>query len=511
MSDKIMYIPLDERPCNYDYPNMIYNISLDNLLRPPKSILGHKKRAANVQQLHRWIMDNIKDVSHLVLSIDMLVFGGILPSRIHHLKKDKMFSRLSLIKDIKEKNPEIKIMAFNLITRVPAYNSSDEEPDYYDNYGADIFKFGYYSDLIEQNLADQSQKEKFADVKENIPNKIMKDYLKRRNKNHSLNKKVIDYVENEYIDFLIFPMDDNSKYGFSAKERRKIIKKVKDKELLNNIYSYPGADEVGSILTIRAFLDKNNYRPKVYVKYSSERGKTITPYLEDRPLEQTVKYQILAANGLVIDSPKKSDYILFVNTPTEGTMNSIEGWESILNKEDMIDPSRNLHDFIESIKYYLKKGKTVSIADVAVLNGADDYLLQMLKNNQLLDKISAYAGWNTSSNSLGTTIAHTNILNYYQQNNGLTKEQKEYSKRFLFLRYLEDWGYQHSIRANLTANLDQYGLNYFDLKDKNKLISNKVKESLNKFKDNNLKCFNYDFSVEMPWNRMFEVKIEIDK
>ena len=511
MTDKIMYIPLDERPCNYQYPEMIYDITEDKLMKPPLTLLGNKKKAADVEKLHNWILDNIQDVSYLVLSIDMLVYGGILPSRIHQLELDKMFNRLALLKEIKSKNPNLKIFAFNLITRVPSYNSSDEEPEYYEEYGARIFKYGYLQDLINQNLADEKQKKEFAQIQTAIPNNIISDYLNRRDKNHNLNKKVIDYVKDDLIDFLVFPMDDNSEYGFSSMERTKIIDKINDKNLLNQIYSYPGADEVGSILTARAFLDKNNFKPKVFINYSAERGKTIIPYLEDRPLEQTVQYQILAANGIVVDTPQEADYILMVNTPTEGTMNSIEGWESILNKEDIIDPSRNLHSFIQSIKYYLSKDKLVSIADVAVLNGSDDYLMQLLKDNDLLDKISAYGGWNTSANSIGTTVAHSNIMSFYKNQNNLSEKRTEISNRFLFLKYLEDWGYQHKIRADLTAQLDDYDLNYFDLKDKEAMISNQVKESLDKFKQENLNSFDYTFSLEMPWNRMFEVKIEIDK
>ena len=206
MSDKIMYIPLDERPCNYQYPEMIYDIAEDKLIQPPLKLLGNKKQPADVDKLHNWIINNIQDVSYLVLSIDMLVYGGILPSRIHQLDLEKMFERLSLVKEIKSKNPDLKIFAFNLITRVPSYNSSDEEPEYYEEYGADIFKYGYYSDLIEQNLADQSQKDKFAEIKDHIPDEIMDDYLNRRSKNHNLNKKVIDYVDKDLFDFLILAL-----------------------------------------------------------------------------------------------------------------------------------------------------------------------------------------------------------------------------------------------------------------------------------------------------------------
>ena len=168
MSDKIMFIPLDERPCNYNYPEMIYNITLDNLIKPPISILGNKKEPANVNKLQEWILKNLEGVSHLILSIDMLVYGGIIPSRIHQLQEKEIINRLQFIEIIKNINPDLKIFAYNLITRVPSYNSDDEEPDYYEYYGANISKYGYYSDLIEQELVDENQKQEFEEIKDEI-------------------------------------------------------------------------------------------------------------------------------------------------------------------------------------------------------------------------------------------------------------------------------------------------------------------------------------------------------
>ena len=44
---KILYIPLDERPCNWAYPQMIARLSPEiELVVPPLDLLGQKKQAA---------------------------------------------------------------------------------------------------------------------------------------------------------------------------------------------------------------------------------------------------------------------------------------------------------------------------------------------------------------------------------------------------------------------------------------------------------------------------------
>ena len=82
---KIMFIPLDERPCNYNFANfMLEGGDLLELISPPLDILGHKKTPANHEKLQEFMLKNIEDCYGLIVSIDMLLYGGIVPSRLHN-------------------------------------------------------------------------------------------------------------------------------------------------------------------------------------------------------------------------------------------------------------------------------------------------------------------------------------------------------------------------------------------------------------------------------------------
>jgi len=509
MKPKIMYIPLDERPCNYSYPKEIMNISNVPIVLPPFSIMGEKKKPANINKLQEWILNNIDDISHLILSIDMFLYGGIVPSRLHKQKVETLKNKLELLEKIKERNPKLKIYAYNLIMRVPSYNSSDEEPDYYEKYGEKIFEYGALLDKLDREKINKDENEKIRTLEESIPTKFLNDYLNRRSINHEINLEMTKLIKDEIIDFLIIPMDDNSEYSFSSKERRKITNYIQENEIMDKIYSYPGADEVGSILVARSFSDIYSYKPKVFIRYSSEKGKNIIPRLEDRPLSESVKYQVIAAGGITVDNSQIADYILMVNPPSETTIKEVDGWHSLINRPEINDPERNLHDFIKSCKSYINSGFNCAIADVAMVNGSDPVLMKLLKKNRLLDEILSYGGWNTSSNTLGTVVAHAQIVSFFININQFNKKRMEKSKKFLYLRYLEDWGYQHKIRTEISNDLENYSLNYFDLGNKGDLISKKIKKNLIDFSNENLKEFNYDFEVYMPWNRMFEVGITI--
>ena len=72
----------------------------------------------------------------------MLLYGGIVPSRLHHLSEETLTRRLNVLEEIRKSNPALKIYAFSLIMRCPSYSSADEEPDYYETCGREIFLYG---------------------------------------------------------------------------------------------------------------------------------------------------------------------------------------------------------------------------------------------------------------------------------------------------------------------------------------------------------------------------------
>ncbi|HBT59503.1 MAG TPA: hypothetical protein DEA45_01610, partial [Acholeplasmataceae bacterium] len=146
--------------------------------------------------------------------------------------------------------------------------------------------------------------------------------------------------------------------------------------------------------------------------------------------------------------------------------------------------------------------KKVIIADVAYANGGDLNLLKLLRQKDLLMKISAYAGWNTSSNTLGTCIPQ-GMFDYLYPNR---KENLD----FLGLRYVEDFGYCSVVRSKVSQTLSLPN-HYFLLDGKKGNVVNQIKEELQTFINDQL---NGRFTITIndiysPWNRMFETGLDV--
>lgn len=116
------------------------------------------------------------------------------------------------------------------------------------------------------------------------------------------------------FDILTVPKDDTAEYGYAATDQSAIAQKVREERLMNKVFVYPGADEVGCVLFTRIFNLIKGYTPRVYVRYSSTLGPTIVPKYEDRPLNESVKAQITSAGGICVDSADHSDCMLAINS-----------------------------------------------------------------------------------------------------------------------------------------------------------------------------------------------------
>lgn len=505
---RIVYLPLDERPCNYTYPQMLANITDLKLIVPAKHILGNKKEPAQFPQIKEWLLQATKEASYLIISIDMLVYGGIVPSRLHTLSHQACHERLNVLKEIKQNNPAIRIYAFNLVMRTPSKNNSDEEPEYYADYGSDIYSYGYIQDKSSHQTITEEEQDLLDAIKQKIPNDVLQDYLTRRETNARINEATIELVATDTIQELIVPLDDNAKYGYTSREKRKLLYQVEESDLLDRVYIYPGADEIGCILFARIFSTIKNYRPNVYMEYSSTHGPFIIPDLEDRSLGESMKAQLMSGRAKIVHDEDKADIILMIHSPGQGekTMGRPTPYR---DRHPAYFTEINYPAFIDRIQSHIEEKRFVALADVAILNGSDHTLMKLLAKNKLITKLNAYGGWNTAGNTIGTVIAHSIISSFYKTNKPIA------DTLFYNSRIIEDWGYQTIVRQHITAHvLERYGANYFDTSAAPEEIAQEVHQALNKFIEDLQKqddSFQAKIkNVQLPWKRMFEVEIDVE-
>ena len=493
---KLIYIPLDERPCNYYFAQRIAKGSEVEVIAPDIMLLGNKKEPASFDGIKKFILENVAFADALVISLDMLLYGGIIPSRLHHFTEEELCERLALVDEIKAINPKIKIYAFALIMRCPKYSSSDEEPDYYEYCGREIFLTGQAKHKLQLGIINEAEAGTLISEYADAIGDNLKDFEARRITNRNMLIKAVEELHKS-IDFLIIPQDDSAEFGYTSMDREAIKNALKENGL-DDVAMYPGADEVGMTLLARAACEYKGITPRIYCEFPHKDAPNITPLYEDRPLYKTLPFQIGSAGCAEVDDKENADIHLYLNYPA---YDPVEVWQEKSAGYD----ERNLEEFISQIKCSIASSKVTALADGAYCNGGDKEFLQMLGKEMDLLSLSAYAGWNTSSNTLGTVICQAVFVLLF----GDSADQR----RFLAERIYEDVGYCGCIRAHVTNNvLPKMGYNYFDAGETDGEVAKIVKKELEKYIAENFPELvqRYEISIcRMPWKRMFEVDLAL--
>lgn len=494
LKTKIVLLSLDERPCNLLFPEKLFSHKEIEIIRPEK--LGNKKMPASIEEIARFLKKECQDADGFVVSMDMLLYGGLVPSRLHHDTKDILLKRMQILKEIRKENKKLIIYAFQVIMRCPDYSSDDEEPDYYEIYGKEIHDVGVAVHLSRLGIDGDISVGKAL---EKVDSKCLDDYIFRREINRYMNVETLQMARDGIIDALVIPQDDSSKYGYAALDQKVVREKIAEYNMEDKVLMYPGADEVELTLLSRMLNHFADKKPKIYVKYASEMAKKIIPLYEGCSLSNTVKYHILSAGCQMTESYEQADIILFITAPSDHME------EADVQPSEKLEycMERNIAEMIDLLKECLENKKIISIADNAYANGGDLGIIKILNHNNLLMSVDGYAGWNTSANTLGTAIAEAVDSILF----GRTKEHMY----FLAERYVEDVGYCSVVRKEITMKLPN-NMNYFNICEADGLVAGMVKDALVDFINKNLSSICNDIEIKkvtMPWRRMFEVNLEV--
>ncbi|OJF92122.1 DUF4127 family protein [Alkalibacterium sp. 20] len=500
----ILYLPIDERPCN---TLVVANIAKTNkgihLITPQKRLQEKKKIPAITQELWQWVEQEAAQCEGLIFSPELMLYGGLIPSRIHHLSDEKRDSFIEKLIKLKNDNPQLTILSSAIVMRTPGYNSSDEEPDYYEQYGEAIYKSKYLFDKKERMGLSSNEEDQLVRLTDTIPREVVADYENRRAYNLKTTLAILKLAKDSVINNVVVPQDDSAEYGYTAIDQKKVMTVINENGLGRSVLVYPGSDEVGATLLARFINDTNQYQPKVYALFSSTLGPSLIPNYEDRPFFETLKKHVQAINGKLVESMSEADIVLGYNTPGKIMQ---ESWEQETNIDQTYYSFRDLNTFIDALKEAISAGKKVIVADSAFSNGGDRELINALVRENVFLGLYSYKGWNTNANTLGTTLAQGCIAD------SLSRETIKTNIYHL----LDDFIYQAMIRMNLTKSvLKQEDLNYFDLKDKAEKINTLISQAILDYYNNHLTTLANEVAVKSlitrsPWNRMFETELEFD-
>lgn len=508
---KILFIPQDDRPISYSQTVGVIREAGYEMILPPQELLSNAENMGHPDELWQWLEENAPAARLAVVSSDALLYGGLIPSRKHEVPEAKLAERLKNFARLHRKNPRLHIYVFDSLMRTPRVGTIGhiEEPEYYGYYGADIFSYTALKDKGETAGLSLAEEKELRDLEDNIPQEYLADWLGRRAKNLSATKKLMDYVRDGVIEYLILGRDDNAPLCQTHKENREILAYAQENNLSKHRFqSLSGIDEFNILLLNRAINDMTSDVPFVYVRYNKGVGGDTLPHYSDEKISASVDAALAIAGGFKVNNPQRADFVLLVNTDEKGRTFEVHNpYPEPGAFKPLLKPNGGTKYFASLVEDYLAQGLPVGVADIAFANGADNALMKILHDRQLLPRLWAYSGWNTPTNSTGFALG-TGML--------AGKMTEEGRQRLLAVRYLDDWAYQANVRTIVGKEfLEKFNdpSYYLQLRDKQDFAEGRNTELMREFAARNLPHFSclQHFTVKNPWKRMFECSINFEE
>lgn len=494
LAKTILYVPQDDRPVDYEYTVSTAEAAGYQVLTPPAQYLSGMNFHGSPDKLMAWVNANAGKADAMVLSIDSLVYGGLVDSRKHNLPMETLTARLEKVEALHKSHKNVPIYVFSTVMRSPWAGGKGVEPDYYLTMGSDIYQLAsLQAKMDEEGLNPQERNDWFA-IMRRVPMEYLQDWYNRRRKNMSINYRLIDDARKGVFTYYSLGHDDNSVSTQSSLESKYL--EMAGTGIPKTVFgSFPGADQLGLLLITRASNDFNNYHPKITVIYPLGGGEKTVPRYDGQAIGKTIASHVEAIGGTMVDN-ERPDLLLAVNTPLTTSTTESANFE---NFPIMLQSTR---DFLTQIEKAVNLGIPVSIVDMAFSNGSDNTLVYGLYQDQMMYRLAAYNGWNTASNSVGYGIAQ-GVLSKYMT--------ADAHRDMLTTQYLDNWAYQANVRdyiyrmqQKLEAGVvTQY---YPTL---NEELQSRTKEQLQRYASTYLGIDPKTVDVTLPWQRLFEVYVDV--
>lgn len=492
MIKKIVALPVDGRPAVRAQVAMLLDCANVTLVTPEVAALGHFRTPADRDALKNWLLSESANADGVVLSIDMLVYGGLVPSRFIDDSLETLRDHLAVIGEIKKRDAGKPIYAFAATMRMSNNNVNEEEKTYWAEYGRAIWAWSYHSDkfAITKDAADQRAAD---DAMTRIPDDVRRDYLATRARNFAVTRHALDLLAGGIIDRLILPQDDTAEFGFNIAERRALEAEIASRGLADRARVYPGADEVMHTLCARMVHQSRQERPlSVYVSPSDPANiGALRALYEDRPIQESIAHQIEAVGAVLVSEADAADVVLAVHTC--GTEQG--DWAM---RKPLPEPKPLSRAWTVQLAEWHARGLPIAVVDLAYANGGDPRLIEVLSQQVPLNQLAAYGGWNTASNTIGSVLAQCMLARGHMRDRANLKARA--------LRLLEDVVYQAEVRQQVRDEIDESKMSAAEL---TAAVRKAFVDSANTWAYAHQLGWRVT-DIALPWGRTFEIDITLE-
>lgn len=499
VSSATLLLPLDSRPVCTALPRELGRLAGTNVILPPIAFLDNYQQPSDREKLYLWLRDNITAADYAIISSDLLIHGGLLNSRLPLGTPAEQNRFLSELQHLSTAAPDVQLSVFSIIPRLLV--SDQLLPDKW--YQWHLMNYSQLKDMTE-TFNDPYFTQKLREQEQEIPPEVLRKYLELYKNNDSFNKDLLTLNHSNIC--TVIGQDDGS--GFGLPNRNTNHAKMYAAHLTSSHITY-GADEIAASLIARSYLQQRQASPKIALYYASPDIEFMYMPFMAASVGETLRDKI-SLTGAQQSGSSDADIILYI---------SCGG--------DKYHPSAQQAEEIRSL---LEQNKQVALIDLTANYTTEELLMPLLlKSNVPVNRLAAYAGWNTFSNSAGTAIAQAVIFTERKKEVPPKQLPELYAQNLaLIVRHLlDDYVYQKLYGPQLKTELQMRGYDPYNLSDAGQHSAQLLTEQYLRRKSQELLHYNlgrtpfYQSGSDayyltalradsyFPWNRVFETGLEI--
>lgn len=504
-TQSVLLLPLDSRPVCSTMVQKLGTLAGLNVILPPKSYLDNYQTPSDRQKLFQWLQTNQLLCDYSIISADNLLHGGLLAARMNTAtpsEEDELLKQLRQLPITKQQ------AIFSVIPRLLV--SDQLLPDRWYQY--QLMRYSQLADMV-RITGSFALTQELRRTEAKIPAKVLDKYRSRYQQSDRFNLGLLKLATDDRR--ITFGQDDASPIGLPHASAVKLQSSIAAQQKQKQAQLTYGADEIATLLLTRYYLQQSGWQPKVYLHYASPEAEGADmPYMAVC-VGAALRNQLKLMGVSEVSTPDSADLICYVNCGN-----------------DDFRPSAKQ---VQELRQMLDQGYKVALVDSSANFEAEELLLpQLLANNVQVNKLAAYAAWNTFSNSSGTALAQGLLfcgrLRQLQTAGADTERLAALfaaNLNFTAERILEDYYYQKLVHPQLRQKLEAFGINPVELDSEDKTATEQYiqgKLSLQAYKllhdnlgrtpfyqQNGQSYYLRDLSVgaKLPWARIFEVELQV--
>ncbi|MFD6417984.1 DUF4127 family protein [Streptomyces sp. NPDC060194] len=490
----IALLPLDDRPACSRLPTQIAAVAGATALVPPAGLMPRLREPGDAEGLGEWLRKAAERADAAVVSLETLGHGGLIASRTQATTVAQVAARWEVLRGI-----AAPVHGVTLITRTPDSPDAMEEPAYWDPHGPALHRLSAALHRAEE----WGEPDGLTAAREAVPPEIRADFARRRLRNHALNLTALELAAEGVLESLVVGADDTAPWAVATAELRQLGFWRTRLEADARVAVRPGADEATSTLVARTLLGLLDAGPvTVTIEAVDASGlDRVAPY-ENIPVGRTAAGQVEACGAVVHAGDADADLVLLVHTP-----DGDGDWAAGPLTKRHTAAERTARALADRAAAYVRAGRAVAVADCAQPNGSDPLLADALLRTGTAHRLTAYAGWNTAGNTLGTVVAHA-VTAVAARRAGRFDERAHLD--LLAHRFTEDHGYMTRLRAEARAELGSVPGRH-DHVPADHPVRARLAAGLDAYA-RRLPGFGAHLdpaSVHLPWHRTFEVDFDV--